>query len=314
MPTKHRLEINLENTTFMNRVILITVSLAVLLSACNSNNTNSDASGTFEATEVIVSAEANGKLLSFNIEEGGSVKKGEQIGTIDSTSLYLSKLQLIQNQKAILAGRQDVKTQLESLKRELANAKADQKRIENLVKGQVASQKQLDDANLRIDVLEARIDAQENLLNTGNTALSEQSKTIAAQLRVTEDQLRRCRVINPVEGTVLTKYSEAFEMTGVGKPLYKIADLSHMILRAYLSNDQQSKLKIGQKVTVLVDDGDKNMRSYEGVVQWLNDKAEFTPKTIQTKEERANLVYAVKIGVKNDGLLKIGMYGEVKFQ
>jgi len=232
---------------------------------------------------------------------------------IDSTALYLTKLQLMQNQKAILAGRQDVKTQLESLRKELTNAMADQKRIENLVKGQVASQKQLDDANLRIDVLKAKIDAQENLLNTGNTALTEQSRTIAAQLNVIEDQLRRCRIINPVEGTVLTKYSESYEMTGVGKPLYKVADLSQMILRAYISNDQQSSVKIGQKVSVLVDDGDKSMRTYEGVVQWINDKAEFTPKTIQTKEERANLDYAVKIAVKNDGLVKIGMYGEVKF-
>jgi HlyD family secretion protein len=171
----------------------------------------------------------------------------------------------------------------------------------------------LDDANLRIDVLKARIDAQENLLNTGNSALREQSKTIAAQLNVIDDQLRRCRLVNPVDGTVLTKYSEAFEMTGVGKPLYKVADLSQLILRAYVSNDQQSRMKIGQKVSVLVDDGGSSMRAYEGFVQWVSDKAEFTPKTIQTKEERANLVYAVKIAVKNDGLLKIGMYGEVKF-
>ncbi|HMY46610.1 MAG TPA: HlyD family efflux transporter periplasmic adaptor subunit [Leptospiraceae bacterium] len=297
----------------MNKVIVIILGVASLLSGCRNRGTESDASGTFEATEVIVSAEANGKLLALNIEEGQALKRGEQIGMIDSTALYLTKLQLMQNQKAILAGRQDVKTQLESLRKELTNAMADQKRIENLVKGQVASQKQLDDANLRIDVLKAKIDAQENLLNTGNTALTEQSRTIAAQLNVIEDQLRRCRIINPVEGTVLTKYSESYEMTGVGKPLYKVADLSQMILRAYISNDQQSSVKIGQKVSVLVDDGDKSMRTYEGVVQWINDKAEFTPKTIQTKEERANLVYAVKIAVKNDGLVKIGMYGEVKF-
>lgn len=301
----------MKSITFMNKVIVIIFGLA--MASCQNGNTESDASGTFEATEVIISAEANGKLLALNLEEGQTVKRGEQIGTIDSTALHLNRLQLIQNQKAVLAGRQDVSTQLESLRRELSNARADQKRIENLVKGQVASQKQLDDANLRIDVLKARIDAQENLLNTGNTALGEQSKTIEAQLRVVEDQLRRCRVMNPVDGTVLTKYSEAFEMTAVGKPLYKIADLSQVILRAYLTNDQQSKVKIGQRVSVLVDDGDKSMRTYEGVVQWVNDKAEFTPKTIQTKEERANLVYAVKIAVKNDGVLKIGMYGEVKF-
>lgn len=296
----------------MNKIVL-TAFVLTTLAACNNGGTNSDASGTFEATEVIVSAEANGKLLEFRIEEGQSVKRGERIGFIDSTSLYLNKLQLIQNQRAILAGQQDVQTQLESLRKELTNAQADQRRTENLVKGQVASQKQLDDANLRIDVLKARINAQENLLNTGNSALREQSKTIAAQLNVIDDQLLRCRLVNPVDGTVLTKYSEAFEMTGVGKPLYKVADLSQLVLRAYVSNDQQSRMKIGQKVSVLVDDGGSSMRAYEGLVQWVSDKAEFTPKTIQTKEERANLVYAVKIAVKNDGLLKIGMYGEVKF-
>ncbi len=297
----------------MIKDLAIALSLSTLVVGCDTQNTDSDAQGTFEATEVIVSSEANGKLLALRLEEGQSLKKGEVIGTIDSTALHLNKLQLIQNQKAILAGRQDVKTQLESLRRELANAQADQKRIENLVKGQVASQKQLDDSNLRIDVLKAKIDAQQNLLNTGNTALTEQSRTIAAQLNVIEDQLRRCRVINPIEGTVLTKYSETFEMTAIGKPLYKVADLSQMILRAYLTNDQQSKVKVGQKVKVLVDDGDESMRNYEGTIQWVNDKAEFTPKTIQTKDERANLVYSVKIAVKNDGFLKIGMYGEVAF-
>lgn len=297
----------------MNRLRILFLFCMALLGACSNNGTDADATGTFEATEVIVSAEANGKLLSFNLEEGQAVQKGELVGAVDSASLHLNKLQLMQNQRAVLAGQQDVKTQLESLRKELVNAQADQRRIENLVKGQVASQKQLDDANLRIDVLKARINAQENLLNTGNTALREQGKTIAAQLQVVEDQLRRCKIINPVAGTVLTKYSEAFEMTGIGKPLYKVADLSQVILRAYISNDQQSKVKIGQKVSVMVDDGAGSMRTYEGIVQWINNKAEFTPKTIQTKEERANLVYAVKIAVKNDGLLKIGMYGEIKF-
>lgn len=296
----------------MNKVI-VTIGIAIVLSGCGKETTESDAQGTFEATEVIVSAEANGKLLDLSIEEGQAVKRGETVGKVDTTSLYLNKLQLLQNQKAILAGRQNVNTQLESLRKELANAVADQKRIENLVKGQVASQKQLDDSNLRIEVLKAKIASQESMLNTGNTALSEQSKTIAAQLNVIDDQLRRCRVVNPVDGTVLTKYSEAYEMTGIGKPLYKVADLSEVILRAYISNDQQSKVKIGQKVKILVDDGNDAMRNYEGTIQWVNDKAEFTPKTIQTKDERANLVYAVKIAVKNDGLLKIGMYGEVVF-
>lgn len=299
--------------TSMNKLSVLLLLAAALMAACTNSGTNPDASGTFEATEIIVSAEANGKLLEFNVEEGQAVQKGTRVGIIDSTALHLNKLQLIQSRKAVLAGQQNVKTQLESLRKELVNAQADQQRIENLVKGQVASQKQLDDANLRIDVLKARIEAQENLLNTGNTALREQSKTIEAQLAVIEDQLRRCSIVNPIEGTVLTKFSERFEMANVGKPLYKVADLSQVILRAYITNDQQSKVKIGQKVNVLVDDGAGASRKYEGSVQWVSDKAEFTPKTIQTKEERANLVYAVKIAVKNDGLLKIGMYGEVVF-
>lgn len=290
-----------------------TLPLLALLLSCNRDSADFDASGTFEATEVIVSAEVNGKVLALDIAEGQSLTRGQAVGVIDSTTNYLNKLQLQQNQKAVLAGRQDISTQLDGLRKELENAQADKQRIENLVKGEVASQKQLDDANLRVETLRARIKAQESMLQTTNTTLSEQARTITAQLNLVNDQLRRSRVTNPVDGTVLIKYCETYEMTAVGKPLYKIADLSTLTLRAYISNDQQARMKVGQAVKVQVDNGEGAMKAYEGTVQWINSKAEFTPKTIQTRDERVNLVYAIKVAVKNDGFLKIGMYGELVF-
>ena len=202
---------------------------------------------------------------------------------------------------------------MEALQNELDNAIADKTRIENLVKGQVASQKQLDDAITRVEVIQSRLAALNSTLNTNNSALTEQGSTIDIQLRLVEDQLRKCKIINPTNSTVLVKYSNAFEMTTAGKPIYKIADLSSLTLRAYISGDQLSSIKLGQKLKVIVDDLQGGSKTYEGQISWISDKAEFTPKTIQTKEERANLVYAVKIIVKNDGFLKIGMYADVLF-
>jgi HlyD family secretion protein len=302
----------MKTPTSMKRTFIAAIAL-LALHGCRTESTEGDASGTFEATEIIVSSEVNGKVLALDLVEGQTLTRGQAVGMIDSTTLYLNKLQLLQSQKAVLAGRQDIDAQLDGLRKELNNALADQKRIENLVKGQVASQKQLDDATLRVETLKARIKAQESQLQTANTSMNEQGRSISAQLSLINDQLRRCRINNPVEGTVLTKYCEAFEMTAVGKPLYKVADLSALVLRAYITNDQHAKVKVGQAVKVMVDSGDGAMKTYPGVVQWINDKAEFTPKTIQTKDERVNLVYAIKVSVKNDGYLKIGMYGEVGF-
>lgn len=296
----------------MKRIVIGVIILSGL-QGCRTESSEGDASGTFEATEIIVSAEVNGKVLALDLTEGQTLTRGQVVGMIDSTTLYLNKVQLLQSQKAVLAGRQDIDAQVDGLRKELNNAQADQLRIENLVKGQVASQKQLDDANLRVETLKARIKAMESQLQTANSSISEQGRSISAQLSLINDQLRRCRISNPVEGTVLTKYCEAYEMTAVGKPLYKVADLGSMMLRAYISNDQQAKVKVGQAAKVRVDSGDGTMKTYDGVVQWINDKAEFTPKTIQTKDERVNLVYAIKVAVKNDGYLKIGMYGEVGF-
>lgn len=289
------------------------VFIGLLAFSCSSEKNSADATGSFEATETIVSSEATGKILQFTVAEGDEVKAGQMIGYIDSTQFHLNKLQLLQNQKAILSGRPDIKTQLEALERELEVAKSDKKRIENLVKGEVASPKQLDDANSRIIVLQSRIDAQKSILSSTTSTLNEQARTVSIQLSQVEDQLRKCRIINPVEGTVLSTYANPFEITAVGKPLYKVANLTEINLKAFITSDQFSKIKVGQQVNVQVDGEGGKMRTYPGAVSWINNKAEFTPKTIQTKDERANLVYAIKVRVKNDGQLKIGMYGEIKF-
>lgn len=292
----------------------ITLILAVtFLFSCSDNGIKFDASGSFEATETVVSAEANGKIMSFEIEEGDVLQSGQQVGYIDSVQLNLTRLQLLQNKKAILAGRPDIKVQLESLQKDLDNAVSDKQRIENLVKGNVASQKQLDDANTRIAVLQSRIAATKSSLSTTTASINEQSGTVEIQLAQLQDQLKKCKIINPINGTVLTKYAEQDEMAATGKPLYKIADLSEIILRVYISANQLPQVKLNQKVKVHTDDGSGGFKEDEGRIIWISDKAEFTPKTVQTKDERANMVYAMKIKVKNDGIYKIGMYGEINF-
>lgn len=287
--------------------------IALMSFSCDDNTGEFDATGVFEAKEIIVSSEASGKLLEFNLEEGEVLKRGQRIGAIDSTQLYLSKLQLAESQKAVLAGRPDIQTQMEATRKEIENTKVEKKRIENLVKGEVANQKQLDDVNTKLAVLESRLAAQQNSLRTTTSTLTEQSNAITMQMSMVQDQLRRCTIVNPVDGTVLTKYTMQNEMTLPGKALYKIADLSTLILRAYVSGEQLPQFKLGQSVTVLVDAPDDAYKNYTGTITWVSDRAEFTPKTIQTKDERANLVYAIKISVKNDGYLKLGMYGEVLF-
>lgn len=297
-----------------NKKLIFPILLMLGLNSCDDKGMNHDASGSFEAVETIISAEANGKILQLSIEEGQELKAGQTIGFIDSTQMYSRKLQLLQSKKAILSGRPQASVQTEALKKELANAVLDRDRTENLVKGGVATQKQLDDANARVTTLQAKIEAQESSLHTTTVSLNEQAGTVDAQLTEVNDQLKKCVITNPLNGTVLNKYAEQFEMTGAGKPLYKIADLSSIILRAYITGDQLSQVKIDQKVKVFTDDGNGGFKEKDGVVIWINDKAEFTPKAIQTKTERANLVYAIKVKVVNDGSYKIGMYGEIGFQ
>jgi HlyD family secretion protein len=286
------------------------ISAVSLLASCT-NQKSYDASGSFEAIETIISADANGKLLQFDVEEGQSLEKGKTIGYIDSVQLYLRKVQLQSQIRATLSQKPDVASQLAPLYTQLETAKKEQKRLSNLVAANAANQKQLDDIDAQVDLIQKQIESTQKNLSIATGSLDAQIKPLQAQIDQLNDQLEKCKIINSINGTVLTKYAEANELVIMGKPLYKVADLSEIILRAYLTNDQLAQIKLNQKVQVLTDDGKGGTKPYEGKVTWISSKAEFTPKTIQTKDERANLVYAVKINVKNDGLLKIGMYAEV---
>lgn len=288
--------------------------LILSLGSCDQSKEDFDASGTFEAVETIISAEVSGKILRLDIEEGQEVKAGQVLGYIDSAQLHLQRLQLEQNKKAILSGKPHPKIQTGALREQLVTARNERERMANLVVGGVATQKQLDDAEAHIATLEAQISAQESTLNTGNLSIDEQARLVEIQLQEVKDRLERSLITNPVNGTVLSKYAEPHEMTGFGRPIYKVADLSTMTLRAYITGDQLSQVKLNQAVQVFTDGADGKYRETGGTVTWINDKAEFTPKSIHTKNERANLVYAIKVSVPNDGSYKIGMYGELKFQ
>jgi HlyD family secretion protein len=296
----------------MNKLIMIAAAF-LFLSACKGEDDAYDASGTFEAVETIVSSEASGAIKALNIEEGQELQAGAVVGYIDSTQLSLKKKQLQAQIGAVLSRKPDIPSQLGALEEQLKQAEREQRRIASLVKADAAPRKQLDDANAQVAIIRDQITAQRTSLNISSQSIGEESAPLSAQVEQVEDQISKYTIVNTVHGTVLTKYMEAGELATTGKPLYKIADLSSIVLRAYVTGDQFSGIKLHQKVKVLVDEGKDKYREYEGVIEWISDKAEFTPKTIQTKDERANLVYAVKIRLKNDGLLKIGMYGEIKF-
>lgn len=298
----------------MKKSILIAVVMVVALSSCNRNKFNHDASGTFEATEVVVSAEGAGKIERFNVTEGDILSKGQQVGYIDTTQLYLKKLQLQTTTKAISTRKVDMGTQIAAVKEQIAKAEIDKRRADNLFKDGAATQKQVDDANSQLAVLKSNLAALQNSLSTSINSIDEESSAYGIQVAQIEDQLQKCRIVNPIEGTVLGKFSEEKEMATIGKPLYKIADTKHLFLRAYIISPQLADVKVGQNATVYINTADGKQNPYAGKVAWISDKAEFTPKTIQTQNERQNLVYAVKIEVENtDGLMKIGMYGDVDF-
>lgn len=290
----------------------LSLAALIVLAACNNKDAAYDASGTFEAVETIVSSEATGTIRQFNIQEGETIEAGTTVGYIDSLQLHLKKKQLQAQIRAVLSKKPNVSKQLSALYEQLAHARNEQQRLERLLKSDAATKKQYDDAASQTVVIEKQIDAQQSSLNITTTNLSEEAVPFQAQIDQLNDQLEKCKIVNETSGTVLAKYAEAFEMATAGKPLYKVADLSNMTLRAYVTGDQLPDIKIGKQVTVLVNAKDEQYKEYPGIVQWISDKAEFTPKTIQTKDERANLVYAVKIRVKNDGVIKIGMYGDVK--
>lgn len=298
----------------MRQLIIFTLGTFMFLLSCNRNKFEHDASGTFEATEVIVSSEANGKLESFQLTEGDQLAKGQYVGYVDSIQLYLKKRQLLATNKAIQVKRPDISIQVSSIKEQIAKAEFEKRRIQRLLADNAATQKQLDDANSHIEVLKKSLNAQENSLSTSVNSLNEESNTNTIQVSQIEDQLKKCKIINPIQGTVLNKFVEEKEVVTQGKALYKIADTKNLFLRAYIVSEQLEKIKIGQKVKVFINISEDKQKSYPGTITWISDKAEFTPKTIQTQDERQNLVYAVKIAVTNtDGLIKIGMYGDVDF-
>lgn len=286
---------------------------AVVVSSCGENDQAFDASGTFEADEVLVSSEVSGTIEQLAIREGSAVEQGEMLGWIDSTQLHLRKKQMLAQIDAILSRRPHIATQLASYRVQLENAERELERVRNLHKAEAATQKQLDDAAAQVAFLRRQMEAHRSSLDISSQGLISETLPLSAQVEQIQEQIRSCRIVNPLKGVVLEQYAQPHELVTPGKPLYKVADLSELQLRGYVTGDQLSNIKLNQNVTVLADDGKAGYREYDGVITWIASKAEFTPKTIQTRDERANLVYAMKVRVKNDGLLKIGMYGEVKF-
>ena len=296
--------------TLKNTMLFLAALLPV---ACSNNKTDYDASGIFESTEVIVSSQVSGQLMEFTVTEGQQLQADSYLGYVDTTQLYLKKQQLMASRTAVSSRSTSVPRQIASIKEQIATQKRELARFGNLVKLNAANQKQVDDIQSQLSVLEKQLAAQTELLVNNNQGISGESTALESQIAQIEDQLLKSRITSPIQGTVLTKYAEQGEFTAPGKALFKVSDMQQMYLRAYITSDQLTQLKQGQPVTVYADFGEDKMRTYPGTISWIADKAEFTPKTIQTRNERANLVYAVKIAVTNDGYLKNGMYGEVKF-
>ncbi|MDR3261057.1 MAG: efflux RND transporter periplasmic adaptor subunit [Tannerella sp.] len=287
--------------------------VAICLSACGNKQNGFDATGSFEADEVIVSSEAAGRILSFDVTEGREVAMNEKLGAVDSVQLYLSKLQLMKNVSSVRSNRPNVNTQIAAVKEQIAKQQTERARIENLLKAGAATKKQLDDIHSAIAVLERQLSAQQSALQNSVSSLDAQSSALEIQIAQIDDKLAKCVISSPIQGIILAKYAEAGELAVIGKPLFKVADMKHVFLRAYLTSAQLADVRLGQEVTVFADFGGDNRRKYRGNLSWISDKSEFTPKSIQTKDDRANLVYAVKIAVENDGYIKIGMYGELNF-
>lgn len=287
--------------------------MAILaLTACKSNEPAYDASGTFEAVETIVAAETSGTLNYLSINEGQTLEAGQVVGSIDSAQLFLKKKQLQAQINAVLSRKPDVASQTAALNVQLRQAEHERQRTANLVEADAATPKQLDDATTQVNVIKKQLAALQSALSINTSSLTEETVPLQVQIEQIDEQLQKCKIVNPVSGTVLAKYAESKENTSVGKPLYTLAALDAIILRAYLTSTQLQNVKLGQAVKVLVDEGKDSYKTYQGTLEWISNKAEFTPKTIQTKDERANLVYAIKVRVKNDGYLKIGMYADLK--
>ena len=297
----------------MNKKSLTIAAMLLIVASCAERKGEYDASGVFETAEITVSAEGNGKITSFTIEEGDKVNAGDTLGCIDTVQLHLTKLQLEANIRAIGSGRYNVTNQIASLERQISKQKQELARFTKLAAAGAAGTKQTEDIQSQIEVLEKQLAAQKETLLNANSGVSGKVAALEAQVAQIDDQIRKCVIVSPANGTVLAKYAEEGELASQGRPLFKVADVDNIKLRAYITAVQLTELKLGQEMKVFADSGEKGRKEYDGTLVWISEVAEFTPKTIQTRDERANLVYPVKIAVKNDGLIKLGMYGEVKF-
>jgi len=296
----------------MKRISIIITAFLVLVS-CGKKEDDFDASGSFETEETIISSQASGTIQQLQVEEGAQLSAGDYVGYVDTTQLFLKKKQLLAQIDAVLSQRPNISEQLGALQSQLKAAEKEQQRFTRLVAQDAAPQKQLDDITAQVRTLRQQIEAQRSSLNIASRGISEQAAPLRVQIDQINDHISKSKIVNSVNGSVLVKYAKEHEVTAPGKPLYKIADISYLTLRAYITADQLSHLRLNQRVTVFVDSTKDSYRHLPGVVTWISDQSEFTPKTIQTKDERANLVYAIKIRVSNDGTLKDGMYAEVKF-
>lgn len=293
----------------MKKLLIILFINILLITSCDNKENKADAYGNFEATEIIVSAQGNGQLISFSPEEGKILNENEIVGLIDTVVLDLNK-KMLQQQKVTIASQfENLSSEIDIFKQQLKNAKVDQSRIYKLFEAGAATKKQVDDVDGMIDLINKQIRS----AHTRRQSISDQIKGVEIQVEQINEAISKCSISNPVTGTVLVKYAEKGEITGVGKPLYKIANLSQMKLKAYISGAQLPNIKIGQQVKISFDKSKNENTTVNGIVSWISQTAEFTPKTIQTKQERVNLVYAIKVVVKNSGLIKIGMPGEVWF-
>ena len=286
--------------------------LTITTFACGNQKNQADAYGTFEATEIMVASQSNGEITEAFINEGDVVKEGQLAYVTDTVQLHLKLKQLSAQFKALLSRKPNVSVQLEALQVQLKQAEHELTRIQKLYASNAATAKQKDDADALVKLIKSQLQAMESGLTINTNSINEEAQPISIQMEQTRDLLQKCRVYSPINGMVLNTYIEKGEMATIGKQLFKVVNMDELFLRAYVTGDLFAKLKLNSNAKVLVDDGNGGFKTYTGVVTWISNKAEFTPKTIQTKDERANLVYAVKVKVKNDGFIKIGMYGELK--
>ncbi|MCA0426147.1 MAG: HlyD family efflux transporter periplasmic adaptor subunit [Bacteroidetes bacterium] len=306
--------INLIAATNMKNKIILTLAALAMLASCKNGNETPDASGTFEATEILLSAETPGKLIWLNAEEGDEKNGGDLLAILDTTQLHLKRVQLQNSLQALEARMPESAKQLAVINEQIKSAEREETRMQNLIKQDAGNTKTLDDIKAQLATLKRQYTATESTLNGSSRALQAEMKALQAQLLQTKDLISKSYIHCPIKATILSKYIEANEFTGAGKPLFKIADLSQMELRVYVTGDQLPKLKLGQELQIRTDSANGAYSYHTGTLSWIATQAEFTPKTIQTKDERANLVYAAIVKVKNNGFLKIGMYGELNFK